>query len=77
MLVRMEASSSYPAHTHGGSEECYVVSGDLVVGALHMRAGDFQRCEAGSEHPEQRTDGGCLLLITSSLHDRLHDNGTW
>jgi hypothetical protein len=36
-----------------------------------MRAGDFQRAEAGSVHPVQSTDGGCLLLITSSLDDEL------
>lgn len=71
MLVRMEPNTAYPAHRHGGSEECYVVSGDLRVGDVRMRAGDFQRAEAGSVHPIQATDGGCLLLITSSLDDEL------
>jgi len=75
MLVRMDAGSSYPAHRHGGAEECYVVAGDLVVGVdLQMHSGDYQRCEQGSEHPIQRTEGGCLLLISSSLHDQLREN---
>lgn len=73
MLVRMNAGSEYPGHSHGGAEECFVVSGDLVVGELHMRGGDFQRSELGSDHPVQRTEQGCLLLITSSLHDQLHE----
>jgi hypothetical protein len=73
MVVRMEPGSSYPGHAHGGHEECYVLSGDLKIGPLHMKAGDFQRSERGSDHPLQETGGGCELLISSSLHDRLHD----
>jgi quercetin dioxygenase-like cupin family protein len=76
MLVRMEPGSSYPGHVHGGPEECYVISGDLRVGdSLHMRAGDYQRVAAGMTHPVQSTDEGCLLLITSSLHDELTEEG--
>lgn len=71
LLVRMAAGSSYPAHEHAGPEECYVLQGDLRVGDLHMHAGDFQRADEGSLHGEQSTDDGCLLLIVSSLEDRL------
>jgi quercetin dioxygenase-like cupin family protein len=72
MLVRMAAGSSYPAHRHGGPEECFVLSGDLEVGdELEMHSGDFQRAAVGSVHPVQSTRGGCLLLITSSLKDEL------
>lgn len=72
MLVRMAPGTSYPAHVHGGPEECYVLEGDLSVGdELEMRAGDYQRAEAGSTHPVQSTRGGCLLLLTSSLRDEL------
>jgi quercetin dioxygenase-like cupin family protein len=72
MLIRMEPGTSYPAHVHGGAEECFVLEGDLEIGAeLEMRAGDFQRMERGSRHPVQSTRGGCLLLLTSSRHDEL------
>jgi len=72
MLVRMDAGAAYPAHRHGGAEECYVLEGDLeIVGKQELRAGDYQRMETGSLHPVQRTRGGCLLLITSSRHDEL------
>ena len=72
MLVRMAPGTSYPAHRHGGAEECYVLEGDLRVSdSLHMHANDFQRVEAGSVHREQSTDDGCLLLIVSSLSDEL------
>ena len=72
MLVRMAPGSSYPAHRHGGAEECFVLQGDLRVGLdTRMRVGDYQRADEGSEHPEQSTEAGCLLLIVSSLHDEL------
>jgi len=71
MMVRMAAGASYPGHVHAGPEECYVLEGDLLVGELHMHAGDYQRAEAGSRHGVQSTDGGCTLLLVSSLHDTL------
>jgi anti-sigma factor ChrR (cupin superfamily) len=71
MIVRMAPGTSYPAHRHGGPEECFVIDGDIRVGAIHMRRGDFQRAEAGSLHPVQTTDGGCVLLIVSSTTDEL------
>lgn len=71
MLVRMAPGSSYPAHVHGGAEECYVLEGDLQVGDLRMGAGDYQRAERGVSHPVQATRNGCLLFLVSSLHDEL------
>jgi quercetin dioxygenase-like cupin family protein len=72
MLIRMEAGTAYPAHRHGGAEECYVLEGDLRIGEdVEMRAGDYQRMDSGSLHPVQSTRGGCLLFITSSQHDEL------
>ncbi len=71
MLVRMAAGSAYPPHTHGGFEECYVVFGDLKVGNRTLKQGDFQRAPERSIHTTQSTEGGCLLLISSSYHDEL------
>lgn len=71
MLIRMAAGTAYPRHVHDGPEECYVLQGDLEVGDLVLHAGDYQRLAPGSMHPVQRTRGGCLLLIMSSLTDEL------
>jgi len=70
-LFRMQAGSSYPSHRHHGDEECWVLEGELQVGKVRMRAGDFQRAAAGSLHPAQHTEGGCVLLISGSLEDKL------
>lgn len=71
-MIRMEPGASYPRHIHDGPEQCLVLKGDLHVGDLVMHEGDYQRASAGSPHVEQRTEFGCLLLITSSLTDELH-----
>jgi len=71
MLVRMDAGSSYPAHRHGGVEECYVVAGDLQVAGESLGPGTYQRAESGSKHSVQSTVDGCTLLIVSSMTDEL------
>lgn len=70
MLVRMEPGATYPAHRHGGHEQCFVVEGDLTQDvALH--AGDYVCAEGNTIHPVSRTEHGCLLLIISSTRDEL------
>jgi anti-sigma factor ChrR (cupin superfamily) len=71
MLVRMRPLSSYPGHLHAGTEECYVIEGDLAVGGEVLGPGDYQYAAAGSEHGVQSTEHGCLLLIVSSQDDEL------
>ncbi|MFN0149103.1 MAG: cupin domain-containing protein [bacterium] len=71
MLVRMAPGSSYPRHTHAGAEECFVLEGNLRVAGRVLQPGDYQRADAASDHGEQSTDDGCLLLIVSSQHDEL------
>ena len=70
-MFRMAPGTSYPSHVHDGAEECYVLEGDLHVGDVVLGPGDFQRATPGSHHVEQRTDGGCLLLVNSSLSDEM------
>ena len=67
----MEPGASFPAHRHGGYEECFVLSGDLHHEQRVMRGGDFERVDGDSRHGKQWTEEGCLLLIHSSLQDEL------
>jgi len=71
MLMRMAPGSSYPAHRHGGAEDCYVLSGDLRHGDTVLRAGDYQYAAPGSEHEPQSTTAGCVLFVVSSLRDEI------
>jgi anti-sigma factor ChrR (cupin superfamily) len=64
-LVRMGPGTVFPSHRHEGAEECLVLEGDLQIGDIALRAGDFERTPPGFQQVEQTTRGGCLLLITS------------
>jgi len=68
-LVRMAPDSKYPRHRHTVREECFVLSGDVTFGTRRMTKGDFQVGDAGSIHPVQSTEAGCILLITAGLDD--------
>jgi quercetin dioxygenase-like cupin family protein len=70
-MFRMAAGTAYVPHRHEGCEECYVLEGDLHVGDIVMRAGDYQRAPSGSLHGVQRTESGCVLLVSCSLSDEL------
>lgn len=70
-MFRMAPGAEYVPHVHDGAEECYVLQGDLHVGDVVLRAGDYQRAPAGSTHGVQWTENGCVLLISSSLSDEV------
>jgi len=70
-VVRMTPGTHYPSHQHADVEELYLLEGDLRVGEIVMRAGDYCRGEAGSIHEEIVTQSGCLFFVTSSHHDQL------
>ncbi|MGD9644599.1 MAG: cupin domain-containing protein [Pirellulales bacterium] len=64
-LMRIQPGASIPGHAHEGSEECLVLDGELRVGDVTLRAGDFQRTAPGFPQPDQSSPSGCLLLVTS------------
>lgn len=73
-MFRMAPGTDYPEHVHNGFEECYVLEGELHVGEeIVMHAGDYQRADGGSEHARQWTEGGCVLLVSTSMSDEWTD----
>jgi DNA-binding NarL/FixJ family response regulator len=70
-LVRMQAGTHFPAHRHGGTEEVFVLAGDLVVEGQTMKQGDYCRAETDSIHGESYTGSGCLFLLKASQHDEI------
>jgi anti-sigma factor ChrR (cupin superfamily) len=67
ILVRFAAGVVYPPHHHSGAEECYVISGDLIVQGQHLHAGDFHHADAGSDHePLTSVNGGVALLVVAA-----------
>lgn len=70
-LLRLEPGASYPPHHHTAVEQCLVLEGDVRQGGVVMKAGDYSRNEAGSDHGRIFTVNGCLLLLVSSMKDEL------
>jgi anti-sigma factor ChrR (cupin superfamily) len=66
-LMRLEPGAVYPCHPHDGPEECIVLEGEIFVGDVKMRRGDYQRAEPGTQHIEQRSETGALLFITAPV----------
>jgi hypothetical protein len=52
-------------------EELYVLEGDLRVGGMVIRPGDYCRAEAGTIHPELRTETGCLFFVTAARQSEI------
>jgi putative transcriptional regulator len=62
LLGRLEPGVRYPAHTHAGAEELLILSGDLRIGDLTLRAGDFHHSDAGTSHGVNYSVEGCTLM---------------
>lgn len=69
LMIRMEPGAVFPAHPHGSAEDCFLVSGDLMIAGTTMQAGDFHRAEAGSKHKKFTTSLGAEFLIVSGESD--------
>lgn len=66
-FMKLEPGAQFPTHHHDGPEECVVLQGELIVGRVRMRAGDYQRADADSEHDVQWSETGALAFVTAPL----------
>lgn len=69
-LLRLEPGIEFPLHRHAGVEEIFMLEGDLVVEGEVCYQGDYIRSLPGSTH-SSITEGGCLLLMKSSLDNEM------
>ncbi|MFN0165225.1 MAG: cupin domain-containing protein [Bryobacteraceae bacterium] len=70
-LLRLAPGAKYPAHHHTDYEQCYVMKGEVQLGKFFMHAGDFVFAVPESDHYTVESATGCVLLIVSSLNDKL------
>jgi quercetin dioxygenase-like cupin family protein len=71
LLIQMDPGTEYPSHRHAGPEHCYVIAGELSVGGINLKTGDYQVATTESVHTVTRTTNGCTILIISSMKDEL------
>ncbi len=73
LLIRAEPGAVYPSHKHHGPEECYVISGSVVIDGRVLRAGDFHHADEDSDHGEIITTEGAEVLLVGAIEDYLPD----
>ncbi len=73
MLVQFEPGASVPAHDHGHGEACLMVAGDLFLGDVLLREGDFQFAPGGTGHGELQSDVGCVLYFHGAIDPAVVD----
>ena len=64
-MMRMEAGSSIPAHSHTHADQAvFVIEGDLIDEGVTYGPGSFLVAKAGTPHGPHSSSGGCVLLST-------------
>ena len=71
LMIRAEPGAVYPSHKHHGPEECFVISGSVVIDGRVLRAGDFHHADDDSDHGEVTTTEGAEVLIVGAIDDYL------
>jgi anti-sigma factor ChrR (cupin superfamily) len=69
LLLDAQPGVRFPAHHHGGTEECYVISGSLHTLGRRLGPGDFLHADDGTDHPEMWTEEGVRVLLVVPPED--------
>jgi quercetin dioxygenase-like cupin family protein len=62
-LLRLHPGAVLPAHGHPMEEECLVLEGEVQLGNVIARAGDFHLAPKGVRHGVVRSEKGALLFL--------------
>lgn len=65
-LVRLEPGAVLPSHAHSADEECLVLEGEMHLGDLRFRAGDYHVARAGSSHGLVTSPVGGVMYVRSA-----------
>ena len=71
MLVRLLPGVDYPAHTHAGLEELFLLDGELWIDDRKLYPGDYNRAEAGTSDARVWSETGCTCVLVTSTRDLL------
>ena len=66
-LLRYAPGTQVSAHLHTSVEECYLLEGDLTLGDVEMKPGDFHAALPGTEHGTGHSVGGAVLLVRTGI----------
>jgi hypothetical protein len=67
VLVSLQAGGRLPRHAHVQDEECFAIEGEVFLGDILLRSGEYQMAPRTTTHGELTSDvGGLLFLHTSA-----------
>ena len=69
-LIRASKGAQVPGHGHLFDEECLMLAGDLYIGDMLLRAGDYQLAPVGSRHGTHVADTDLTLLVRGDVELR-------
>lgn len=72
-LVRAQAGAQVPAHGHRIDEECLMLDGDLYLGDVLLRGGDWQLAPVGAPHGLHVADSALTLWVRGDVELRFED----
>ena len=67
MLVRFAPGASVADHRHALDEDCLVLEGEMFLGDILLRTGDYQLAPAGGSHFGEMSDVGVLFFFHGAL----------
>ena len=68
-LLRIQPGAVGPAHNHACSELTVVLEGDIDIGDIHLKAGDFHMASAGSTHGPASCQTNALVFMQGAIED--------
>jgi quercetin dioxygenase-like cupin family protein len=67
MLVRFAPGASVPDHQHAAHEDCLMLEGEMFLGDILLRPGDYQLAPAGGGHFGETSDVGCTFFFHGAV----------
>lgn len=67
MLVRFAPGASVSDHHHALNEDCLVLEGEMFLGDILLRSGDYQLAPAGGSHFGETSDVGVVFFFHGSI----------
>jgi anti-sigma factor ChrR (cupin superfamily) len=69
-LLRGGPGTGVPPHAHRGAEECLLLEGDIQVGGVSLKPGDYHVAPPGTTHPSLRSETGFVAFLREPLRSR-------
>jgi quercetin dioxygenase-like cupin family protein len=67
MLVRFAAGAGVPDHHHAVPEDCLMLEGEMFLGDILLRPGDYQLAPAGGSHFGEMSDVGGTFFFHGAI----------